>query len=156
MIKNFYKKGFTLVEMLLVIAIIMIIVAVATPQLLRMRNLQIIKGSGEDVLAVFNKAHSETLASLNSLQYGVHLQSDKIIMFSGTVYNSNNASNEIIKIVSPATISSISLANGGSDIYFSRLSGTASTTGTIVVSISSNASLAKTITISATGGVSMN
>ncbi|MEI8270282.1 MAG: hypothetical protein WCG45_02850, partial [bacterium] len=72
------------------------------------------------------------------------------------VYNSNNASNEIINIPSPARISSITLTGGATEVYFNRLTGTASKTGTVVVSITSDANLTKTITISSTGVVSIN
>ena len=154
--KNFYHKGFTLLEAIIVIAIIGIITAVAFPQLTKVRNVQILKSSSEDIVSVLNKARSETLASLNSLQYGVHFDTHSVTIFSGTTYTSGNSSNEIINISSPASISNISLAGGVYDFYFNRLSGTASKTGAITVSISSDSSLTKTITISGTGGVSIN
>jgi prepilin-type N-terminal cleavage/methylation domain-containing protein len=154
--KNFYHKGITFLELVIVIAIIGIIIAVALPQFSTIKNAQIIKGAGEDILSVLGKARSQTLASLNSSQYGVHFESNRVIIFTGTVYNSGDTSNVIENISAPAVISSISLTGGGSDIYFNRLNGTVSKTGTIVVSIPSSASFTKTITISATGGVSMN
>ncbi len=156
MIKFFYQKGITLMEVLVVIAIIIILVTVAAPQFLKIRNTQILKGTGEDVMSLLAKARSQTMASLNSTEYGVHFASNQIVLFSGTVYNQNNASNEIDTISSRATISNISLTGGAVDVYFNRLSGTASSTGTITISISSDLSLAKTITISGTGGVSIN
>ncbi len=142
--------------MIVVVAVVGIIIAVAAPQLSRVKNLQILKSSSEDIVSVLNKARSETLASLNSLQYGVHFEQNRIIIFSGTTYAANDASNEIINISSPGTISTISLTGGATELYFNRLSGTASKTGSIVVSIGSNENLSKTITISSAGGASMN
>jgi prepilin-type N-terminal cleavage/methylation domain-containing protein len=154
--KNFYQKGISLMELLIVLAIVGIIVAIAVSQFSKIRNAQILKSTTEDILSVLNKARSQTLASLNSLQYGVRFETNRVVIFNGTTYDSNNASNEVINISSIARISSIALTDGVTDIYFNRLNGTASNTGTIVVSISSDVSLSKIITISKTGGVSVN
>ena len=143
-------------ELLIVLAIVGIIVAIAVSQFSKIRNAQILKSTTEDILSVLNKARSQTLASLNSLQYGVRFETNRVVIFNGTTYDSNNASNEVINISSIARISSIALTDGVTDIYFNRLNGTASNTGTIVVSISSDVSLSKIITISKTGGVSVN
>lgn len=154
--KNFYKKGFTLLEVLIVIAIIVIFAVVSFSQLSKTKNYQILKSSGEDISSVLNKTRSQTLASLNSLQYGVHFETNRIVIFSGTVYNSGNSSNEIVNISSPAYISSISLTGGAVDLYFNRLTGTASKTGIITISLSSDNSLTKTITISSVGSITLN
>lgn len=86
----------------------------------------------------------------------MHFQPDRVIIFKGKVFLSNDPDNETINIISPATISAITLTGGASDLYFNRLSGAPSASGTIALSISGDASLAKTITISATGAVSQN
>ena len=153
---SIFKKGITLFEVLIVIAIIGIIVAISVSQFSKVRVIQILQNTGEDIVSASNKAKTQTLASLDSSEYGVHFQSDKIVIFKGTSYNQNDSSNEIINVLSPATISEISLSGGGSDFYFNRLTGTPSKTGTIKISISSDANLNKTINISATGSASLN
>jgi prepilin-type N-terminal cleavage/methylation domain-containing protein len=152
----FYKKGITLMELIIVIAIIGILSTLVFSSLSETKNNQILKSTVEDVVSVIDKARSQTLASLNLTTYGVHFESNKIVLFSGTTYNTDNASNEVIDISSPANISNISFAGGATEFYFNRLSGVPSKTGNITISISSNANLVKTITISSTGGVSVN
>jgi Tfp pilus assembly protein FimT len=155
--KNFCKnRGITLVEIMVIIAVIGILSAVVTSQFFAVKRLQVLKNAGEDIVAGIHKAKSQTLASLYSDNYGVHFQADKIVIFRGTVYNSGDPNNENIDIVSPATVSSITLSGGGSELYFNRLSGMPNKTGTVGISLTSDPSINKTITISATGSASLN
>jgi prepilin-type N-terminal cleavage/methylation domain-containing protein len=150
---NFYKKGMTVIEVLVVIAVLAIIFLIVLPQFSKSRENQVLKAGVADILSSINKARGNTLSSLNSSSYGVHFQSDKIIIFKGVVFSSGDLNNETIDIKTPAVISNISFLNGGSDIYFYRLSGAPNTTGTITISTTSNS---KIITISATGVASLN
>ncbi len=154
--KNFYKNGITAIELLVVIAVLGIIVSIMIPQFSKIRENQVLKSSASDILSSLNKAKSQTLASKNSSSYGVHFQSDKVIIFKGIIFSADDTNNEIINIITPANISNVTLdgVNGSSgDIYFSRLSGIPNKTGAITVS---TASFSKIITISATGAASIN
>lgn len=153
--KNYTKKnkGFTLIEILIVVGILAVLIAVVSPAFSTMRNNEVLKSTTADIVSAIDKARSQTLASVNSLEYGVHFESSKIVIFQGTTYSSGDANNEDIFISSPASISNINLTGGAVDVYFDRLSGAPSKTGTITVSVSSST---KTITISTTGAVSTN
>lgn len=154
----FYKKGITAIEVLVVIAVLGIIFLVVIPQFSKTRENQVLKSAVGDVISSLDKARSQTLASLNSSEYGVHFQSDKVIIFKGTVFSTSDANNETVSFTSPANISNVTI-NGTSgatgDIYFYRLTGMPSNAGvnTITVSITS---FSKIITISTTGEVSVN
>lgn len=151
--KNFYKKGITVVELLIIFAVLAFIFSIIIPQFSKIRENQVLKNGVQDVLSSINKSRSQTLSSLNSSEYGVHIESDKILIFKGTVFSAGDPSNETINIISPATISAITLTGGGEDIYFNRLNGAPNKTGTITVSTDS---FSKIITISATGAISVN
>lgn len=151
-----YQKGFGMNELIVVVGILVILLAIAMPQFSKIRERQVLKASVADVISSIDKARSQTLASLNSSSYGVHFQSDKVIIFKGTVYASNDANNVSVNIVSPATISNVTLAGvSGStgDVYFSRVYGVPNKTGTIIVGTSS---YSQTITLSALGNSSSN
>ncbi len=153
--QNFYKKGITLVESLVVISIIGILAAIVSPQFAKIKENQVLKNAGSYILATLNKAHSQTLASLNSSEYGVHFQSDKVVIFRGTIYIPNDVNNESIDLITPAIISNVILGGVSSttgDVYFSRLSGVPNKIGTITISTTS---YSKIITISAAGGFSI-
>jgi prepilin-type N-terminal cleavage/methylation domain-containing protein len=156
MINNFAKKGITITELLVVLAVIGIIAILIIPQLSKMRENQILKTSVADTLSSLNKARSQTLSSLDSSEYGVHFQSDAVIIFKGTTYSAGDTDNEAVSIVTPASISNVTLdgvSGTSGDIYFERLTSIPSKIGTITISTSS---YSKIITIYATGVSSMN
>jgi prepilin-type N-terminal cleavage/methylation domain-containing protein len=151
--KNTYKQGVTLLEIMIVLAIVVILIAVVVPQFSRMRENQALKNAVIDVVSTLNKARSQTLASVDSSEYGVHFEANHVIIFKGVVYSAGSSDNETVDILSPATVSDISLTGGATDLYFNRLSGAPSRTGTITVS---STNFSKIVTISATGGISIN
>ena len=153
MITNHFKRGITALELLVVLGVLGIIFAIVIPQFSQIRENQVLKSATNDVLSSLNKARVQTLASMDSSSYGVHFQSDKVIIFKGIVFSAVASDNETINIISPATISAITLTGGGTDLFFNRLNGTPSVTGSIVIS---STNFVKTITISATGSVSVN
>ena len=153
---HFSQRGATIGELLVVLAIIGLMASVALPQFYKIRERQVITTAGSDIVSVLERAKSRTLASVSSSEYGVHFQSDRVIIFKGTSYSSEALTNETINILSPATISNVTLSGVSAttgDVYFNRLSGAPNKTGTVTISTSS---YTKTITISATGGASSN
>lgn len=143
-------------EILVVVSVIGILVLIALPQFSKMKENQVLKNTIGEVSSTLHNAQSQSLASVNSSEYGVRFQSNQIIIFTGKVFSSGASDNKIINITSPSSISNVTL-NGVSassgDLYFERLSGVPSKTGTITISTPSTS---KIITISATGAVSVN
>ena len=150
--KYFFQKGISAIELLIIVVVLGIIFSILVPQFSKTRELQIFKNSVSDILSSLNKARSQTLASVDSSSYGVHFQSDKVIIFKGTNFISNDVDNETIDVTAPATISNGTLILPV-NIYFNRLSGSPNVTGTITVS---TASYSKIITINPTGLASSN
>ena len=151
--KNFFEKGITVIELLVLVAVIGLIILAVLPQFSKIRENQVLKNGVVDILSSIDKARAKTLSSFNSSEYGVHFQSDKVIIFKGKIFSDVAGDNEAIVITTPATMSDISLTGGGVDIYFSRLSGVPNATGTVTIITTS---YSKVITISATGVASVN
>ena len=153
---NYYKKGITALELLLVVAVLGAVFSIVIPQFSKIRELQTLKSGAADILSSINKARSQTLSSLNSLEYGVHFEIAQIIIFQGVNFSTNDINNEIINVISPAGISNVtfnSISDVSGKIYFNRLSGNPNQTGTVTLS---TANFSKIITISATGVASVN
>ena len=143
-------------EILIVLAVLAIVIAATIPQFAKTRENQVLKSGVESILSSIDKARTQTLSSLNSSAYGVRFESDRVIIFKGTVYSAGASDNETIYITTPATITNVTLAgvSGTSgDMYFARLSGSPSKSGTVTIT---TPSYSKIITISATGVGSSN
>lgn len=155
MIKS-YNKGISVIEILIVVIVLAILFTITSSEFFKFREGQVLKGATSDILSALNKARAETLGSVDSSEYGVHFESDQVIIFKGTTFSAGAGDNEVISITSPANISNVTLggvSDTEGDVYFSRLYGAPSDTGTITISTSS---ISKIITISATGVVSVN
>lgn len=153
--KSFYKKGISMIEVIIMIVIIGIIVAVAIPQFSGMKRAQVLKSASQDIFSTLNKARSQSISSLDSSSYGVHFQSDKVVLFKGILYSAGSSDNQDFSIINPATVSLISLSGGAVDVYFDRLTGLPNVSGNINVSVPGN-NLEKIITISNTGAIGLN
>ena len=148
------KSGFTLIEIIVVIAIVGILAAIISSPFGKFRNAQALQNTTNAIVSVINSARTKTLASVNNTSYGVHIDSDRVILFTGISYNSEDATNQIVIFEPQVTLETLSLNGGGAEILFDRLKGTTSQYGTIVIDLPSGQS--KTITVQATGSVLRN
>lgn len=154
--KSFYQKGASLLEIMIGVAIVAITIVLVVYSFYGVKNSQSLKNGLGDMVSSINKARSMAFASVNSTAYGIRFESNRVIIFSGTTYTSGASGNEIISISTPASITNVTLAgtSGTSgDFYFNRLTGVPSKTGTVTIT---SGSITKTITIGATGIVSVN
>ncbi|MEK7585743.1 MAG: hypothetical protein AAB477_00715 [Patescibacteria group bacterium] len=151
--------GVSLIEIVIAISIIALISVVVILNLSKFRDERTLDNMTQDVISVLNKAKSDTISSLNSNSYGVHFQTDKVVYFVGTTYNSSDAGNIVTNLDSSVTIpvsGGINLNGGGSDVTFTRLTGDTTKYGTIIIRLTSDATRQKTVTISQTGVISSN
>ncbi len=154
--KNKKQKGINIIEITIVLAILGIILAVVVPGFSNIKKTQVLKNASQQILLNLKKAQAQTLASLDLSEYGVFFEEDRIVLFKGTSYSSNDLNNQEFELTSPAIISNISLDDNNSEIYFNKQNGNPNTFGIIEVAISSDLSLNKTISISNTGAINLN
>ncbi len=148
-------RGFTLIELVLVGAIILIIASLSVGAFSQFNKRISLEKDAEKVTSLIHKAESNTLAGRLGLQYGVHFESKKAVMFAGDVYVSAAATNETVVFSPLVTASSISLLGGGSDIVFKRLIGSTDQSGFVNLSIVGTPAVTRRINISANGVVNI-
>lgn len=152
-IKN---KGITIIEILIIIAIIGIISSIVLLNLSKFRQEQSLKNTTSDVVSLLNKARQNTLSSLNSTNYSVHFETDRAVLFSGLIYSPSNSTNEPIIFSSGVIIPSNGInIGGGSEVTFERLTGD-TIGGTIILQLTSDSAAQKTININKVGIISSN
>lgn len=158
-VSNFSKPlnqaGFTLIEILVSVVILLIMALLAIASFTTLRQQVEIDSSSQNILSVLRLARSKTLASESEDSYGVHFQADKYVLFKGTSYDSNDATNKDYTLTD-SELYSISLTGGGSDVIFNRIRGTTDEYGSVSIRLITDTTKTRTININNYGQVSIN
>ena len=142
-------KGFTVIEIIIVIVILAVLTAMALTSFSGFRQNQTLNSDTSKIVSVINEARSKTLSSQYFSQYGARVESSKVILFKGATYSGGGISTTTISTA--LEISGISLAGGGSDVVFQKITGKTDNYGAITIRVKTNTSKTKTINISSTG-----
>ena len=124
-------KAFTLLEILLVIALAIGIFAISAPLGLRMYRTQLVEDTTSNIIDALERARHYAILQKYDSSFGVTLSevSDSYVLFAGPDYaNRDQTKDEVYPVISQITFS------GLTDIVFASLTGTSSTTGTIIIS----------------------
>lgn len=130
--KSFFSRGFTISEILVVLAIMGIITAFSVTALRNMYDAAALRAGGTEIYMALSSAQTKTLASKDETVYGVHVSSTTVTRFTGVSYVEGAATNEVYTFEAGVTATSTLMADGG-DVSFTRLTGTPSVFGTIYV-----------------------
>jgi len=150
------NSGITLIEIIIVMVILSIIAVFVLGSLSTYKQTRELKTEAEVVVAYLEDAKSKTLASLDLSQYGVHFETDSVTLFKGSSYSSSDPDNLVHELSSSVEASSISLAGSAVDVVFTRLTGDVTSYGTITISLISNSSKQKIITVTSLGNIGAN
>lgn len=153
-ILKYYQKGYTLVEMIVGVAIIVLLAAILSRGFVEYRRSQVVVHSATEVVSLLEEARALTANSKDAARYGVHFETTKAVLFK-TTYTAGAAGNEEYLLDPMTQISAIALSGGGAELLFERLTGEATKSGTITVSLL-DGSKQKIITIRTTGIAELN
>jgi len=144
------RSAFSLVEMLIVLAIITILVLMIVPSFRNVGGREALDTTTVSVMSVLNEAKSLAVSSKDASDYGVRIFKNKLVSFKNNYGNEN-------KEITISNLLTISTSTGiGMDIIFNNVSGSTNASGTIIVSVSNDASNSNVIRVYSTGVIEKN
>lgn len=147
----FFIRGVTAMELLISLAILAMISGIVVSFFSGFRESKVLDTGVEDVVSLLNEARLDTLSSKSDLQYGVHFESGRMVLFRGTVFSEPNVDNVEVVLNSVLEISNIALTGGGANVLFDRLTGKTSQYGAVTLRVKNAPSRSVLITIEPTG-----
>ncbi len=118
------QQGFTIIEMLLVVAVMMIITVVAAPLYANLNNSNQLDAASSILVQDLYQAQTFSRNRSRDTSWGVAVNGQVITLFSGTSYATRDTASDITYIV-PSAIQ----LSGTNQIVYSKLYGLPTTTG---------------------------
>lgn len=146
--KDNLQKGFTLIEVIITIAIMSILAAIAFVNWRSFSDMTNLGNTAKMIESKIKLAKSYTLSATNDINYGVHLETDSVTIFpADAAYVLGDPDNQVFPLTDGVEI----YVGAGNDIIFSRLTGVTANAGTIGIRVKSDTSKTKIITINSQG-----
>ena len=120
------KKGFTLIELMIVMAIVSILIGIVTINLLQLRNTTSVTSNIDALVSDLRSQQIKAMIGAtegrtSTDSYGIYFLSDQYVLFHGTIYNPADTSNFVVNLPEDLEIQATTLPNN--TIVFSQLSG---------------------------------
>jgi prepilin-type N-terminal cleavage/methylation domain-containing protein len=129
-------KGFTLIEVLVVLGMFALVGACSLVIGMESYRSGSLADDQASLVSALQKARSEAMnavcigsACTAGMSHGVHITSKQLVIFQGSVYNSNDDTNDYVPLQDAALATS-----GLSDVVFAEYSGNANQSGDIFMS----------------------
>lgn len=144
------QKGFTLIEIILVLAIGALLTSFVALSFSKVNEHEVLNTNSDLIVSILNEARSMTLSSVGDTGYGVHFDTEQVVLFRGATYSAVSGTNVPTALNSRVALRNISFG-GGSNVVFNRLTGATAQSGTLEIYLKSATTTYKTITVSGTG-----
>src|SRR3989338_1425633 len=147
-----FLTGFTLIEIFIALAVLAILGTIVLSAFSRFRASTELDAAVRQALSVIRLAQSKTLAAEGDSQHGVRFEPDRITLFPGASF-AQAPTNEVTVLSALVQITNISLAGGGVDLVFDRLTGRTPQSGSVTLASAYDPSRTRVVTIDSSGQV---
>ena len=148
----YHNKGFTLVEIIVAMGIVLLLAALALVSFRASRDARDLSTSTQDILSIIRLAQSKTLAGEDDADWGVHLTQTQFTLFRGPAFAGSTLT-ETHDLPSSLELVSITLAGGGSDIIFTRVTGATNQNGSFILRVAATPATSASFTVDSSGAV---
>lgn len=148
------KKGFTLIEILVAVAIVSILSAIAVNMLNSERQTRQLSIIADDIVAKLEQAKTYSQTGRNGKNYGVQFNEESYILFSGSIFDPSDSENQTFEIGDDFVIIE-NIANANNTIVFSKIKGQAGFSAVVKVAKKNNVSKFVSVVITEQGAISV-
>lgn len=144
-----------MLELLITFGVLLSVVGIIAASFFQFRRRVVVDNAAGEVVGLLREARAFTLASRDGAAWGVHFEADAVTLFRGPTYTSGAAGNKAVRFASAVTLATTSIAGGGSDILFKKLTGESAPFGTTTISLVVDPTKARAATVSSTGVIDL-
>jgi len=150
-----YRKGFTFIELLVIIAVLAILCSLSISVFRSFRSRHELVNSSEEILSTLRLAQSKTVTSESASEYGVYFNDaaspNQYVFFKGSSYLSRDSAFDEVHSLSPR-VRFYSLNLGADkEVVFERISGETGDTGSLLLGLEDDITEMRTIYVENSG-----
>lgn len=147
-----YEKGFTFIEIMVVVAIVLLLSAIAIVSLSAMQERLVLNAAVNDLVFHLEESKSRAVAGVQGQPHGIYFAADYYVQFLGSEYDPNNSANTI-HAIDPRLELSADILGGEDSIIFSRITGATENSGLITVTVKNNGDQHRSVEVGAGGNI---
>lgn len=131
-----WRRGFSFIEIVVVIAIVLVLTAISVVSLKSMQERLLLRSAASDIVFSLEAAKARSVAGTGGVVHGVYFGEATYVEFRGLSYDAN-AEHRLVHELDPRLSITTDIL-GETSVVFSRITGTVGTTVRITVALTAD------------------